>query len=259
MKQVAVVIGGGQTLGAFLSEGLAESGYRIAIADLNEDNARKVAEEINGRFGKDIAIGYQVDATDEQSVELLAQHVEQDFGSVYLMVYNAGTAKAAPITEFKLSDFNFSVQVNLTGYFLCSREFAKIMIRSNNGGRIIQINSKSGKVGSKHNSGYSAAKFGGVGLTQSLALDLADNGITVNSLMLGNLLKSPMFQSLLPQYAQKLGIKESEVEKVYTDKVPLKRGCEYQDVLNVLVFYASDKASYCTGQSINITGGQVMF
>lgn len=99
------------------------------------------------------------------------------------------------------------------------------MIRDGIKGRIIQINSKSGKVGSKHNSGYSAAKFGGVGLTQSLALDLAEYGITVHSLMLGNLLKSPMFQSLLPQYATKLGIDESEVEQYYIDKVPLKRGC----------------------------------
>jgi sorbitol-6-phosphate 2-dehydrogenase len=81
----------------------------------------------------------------------------------------------------------------------------------------------------------------------------------VHSLMLGNLLKSPMFQSLLPQYATKLGIDESEVEQYYIDKVPLKRGCEYQDVLNVLMFYASPQASYCTGQSINVTGGQVMF
>ncbi len=98
-----------------------------------------------------------------------------------------------------------------------------------------------------------------MGLTQSLALDLAEYGITVHSLMLGNLLKSPMFQSLLPQYAQKLGIAPDQVEQYYIDKVPLKRGCDYQDVLNTLLFYASDKASYCTGQSINITGGQVMF
>ncbi|HIA3337701.1 TPA: PTS glucitol/sorbitol transporter subunit IIC [Escherichia coli] len=132
-------------------------------------------------------------------------------------------------------------------------------IRDGIQGRIIQINSKSGKVGSKHNSGYSAAKFGGVGLTQSLALDLAEYGITVHSLMLGNLLKSPMFQSLLPQYATKLGIKPDQVEQYYIDKVPLKRGCDYQDVLNMLLFYASPKASYCTGQSINVTGGQVMF
>ena len=72
--------------------------------------------------------------------------------------------------------------------------------------------------------------------------------------MLGNLLKSPMFQSLLP-VREKLGIPEDQVEQVYIDKVPLKRGCDFQDVLNVLKFYASDEASYCTGQSINITGG----
>lgn len=257
--KVAVVIGGGQTLGAFLCAGLAENGYQVAVADLNGENAQKIATNINQTLEKDIAKGFQVDATSEESVEQLAKNVDTAFGRIDLLVYSAGVAKAAPITEFGLRDFEFSVKVNLTGYFLCAREFAKLMVRDGIKGRIIQINSKSGKVGSKHNSGYSAAKFGGVGLTQSLALDLADYGITVHSLMLGNLLKSPMFQSLIPQYAQKLGIPPEKVEQVYVDKVPLKRGCDYQDVLNVLLFYASDKASYCTGQSINITGGQVMF
>ncbi|MFQ1020122.1 sorbitol-6-phosphate dehydrogenase [Gilliamella sp. CG13] len=259
MKQVAVIIGGGQTLGAFLSEGIADAGYKIAVADLNIDNANKVAEVINKKYGVGTAKGFGVDATNEESVRQLAQGVDNTFKRIDLMVYSAGVAKAAPITHFVLKDFQLSVNVNLTGYFLCAREFANLMIKYKTAGRIIQINSKSGKVGSKHNSGYSAAKFGGVGLTQSLALDLADYGITVNSLMLGNLLKSPMFQSLIPQYAKKLGIPENQVEQVYIDKVPLKRGCDYQDVLNVLLFYASDKASYCTGQSINITGGQVMF
>jgi sorbitol-6-phosphate 2-dehydrogenase len=189
----------------------------------------------------------------------LARGVDEIFGRADLLVYSAGIAKAAFISDFALGDFDRSLQVNLVGYFLCAREFAKLMIRDGIQGRIIQINSKSGKVGSKHNSGYSAAKFGGVGLTQSLALDLAEYGITVHSLMLGNLLKSPMFQSLIPQYASKLGIPAEEVEQHYVDKVPLKRGCDYQDVLNVLMFYASPKASYCTGQSINVTGGQVMF
>ncbi|BFU59428.1 MULTISPECIES: sorbitol-6-phosphate dehydrogenase [Rodentibacter] len=258
-SKVAIVVGGGQTLGAFLSEGLAENDYRVAVADLNGENAQKTADSINQKLGLTVAQGFQVDATNEQSVIALAKNVDQAFGRSDLLVYSAGVAKAAPITEFGLQDFEFSVRVNLTGYFLCAREFAKLMVRDGIKGRIIQINSKSGKVGSKHNSGYSAAKFGGVGLTQSLALDLADKGITVHSLMLGNLLKSPMFQSLIPQYAQKLGISPEEVEQVYIDKVPLKRGCDYQDVLNVLLFYASEQASYCTGQSINITGGQVMF
>lgn len=77
--------------------------------------------------------------------------------------------------------------------------------------------------------------------------------------MLGNLLKSPMFQSLIPQYAKKLGIPVENVEQLYIDKVPLKRGCEYKDVLNSILFYGSENAAYMTGQSINITGGQVMF
>lgn len=259
MKKVAVVVGGGQTLGEFLCKGIADAGYNVAVADLNIENANKVADAINQKHGAGTAKGFGVDATNEESVIKLAQNVDNTFNRADLMVYSAGVAKAAPITNFALSDFQLSVNVNLTGYFLCAREFAKLMLKHKTAGRIIQINSKSGKVGSKHNSGYSAAKFGGVGLTQSLALDLADYGITVNSLMLGNLLKSPMFQSLIPQYAKKLGIPENEVEQVYIDKVPLKRGCDYQDVLNVLLFYASDKASYCTGQSINITGGQVMF
>ena len=242
-KPTAIVIGGGQTLGAFLSKGLADAGYRVAVADLNGGSAA----------------GFAADATNEAAVDELAAAVDRTFGRSDLLLYSAGVAKASPIWDFPLKDFQRSLDVNLTGYFLCARAFARLMIRDGIHGRIIEINSKSGKVGSKYNSGYSAAKFGAVGLTQSLALDLADKGITVNALMLGNLLKSPMFQSLIPEYAKKLGIPEDQVEQTYIDKVPLKRGCDYQDVLNVLLFYASDKASYCTGQSINITGGQVMF
>ena len=242
MNQVAVVIGGGQTLGAFLCHGLAAEGYRVAVVDIQSDKAANVAQEINAEYGESMAYGFGADATSEQSVLALSRGVDEIFGRVDLLVYSAGIAKAAFISDFQLGDFDRSLQVNLVGYFLCAREFSRLMIRDGIQGRIIQINSKSGKVGSKHNSGYSAAKFGGVGLTQSLALDLAEYGITVHS-----------------QYATKLGIKPDQVEQYYIDKVPLKRGCDYQDVLNMLLFYASPKASYCTGQSINVTGGQVMF
>lgn len=259
MKQVAVVIGGGQTLGEYLCRGLAAAGYRVVVVDIHGVNAVRVAEDIRREFGEDRARGFGADATREPDVQTLAQRVDDAFGRVDMLVYSAGIAKAAFISDFTLDDFERSLGVNLVGYFLCAREFSRLMIRDAIPGRIIQINSKSGKVGSKHNAGYSAAKFGGVGLTQSLALDLAQYGITVHSLMPGNLLQSPMFRSLLPQYAAKLGIPPEKVEQYYIDKVPLRRGCEYQDVLDVLLFYASAKAAYCTGQSINVTGGQVMF
>mgnify|MGYP000870051985 FL=1 len=148
--------------------------------------------------------------------------------------------------------------VDLTGYFLCAREAARVML-PNGGGSIIQINSKSGKKGSFKNSAYAAAKFGGIGVTQSLALEFAERGIRVNSICPGNLLNSPLWvNSLFKQYAATQGITEAQVRQKYIDQVPMKRPCEYRDVTNVVVFFASDASGYMTGQAINVTGGQEM-
>lgn len=256
MSKTAVVVGGGRSLGEYLSKHLAKVGYTVAVVDLDGNSALRVADDINAAGGH--AAGYACDAANEAQVVELFAKINADLGNLYLLLYNAGIARSKKITDFTLADFNLCLNVNLVGYFLCAREAAKIMIAEGTAGRIIQINSKSGKEGSKFNSGYSAAKFGGWGLTQSLALDLAPHGITVNALMLGNLLNSDMFRSLVPSYAKKLGIKDEEVIPYYQAKVPLNRGCEFSDVAAVLTFYASEGASYCTGQAINITGGQVM-
>ena len=150
------------------------------------------------------------------------------------------------------------MNVNLFGYFLCAKHAARVM-KPNKKGVILQINSKSGKKGSFKNSAYAASKFGGIGLTQSIALDLAEDGIRVNAICPGNLLDSPLWvNSLYKQYAQKWGISEAEVKQRYIDQVPMKRGCTYEDVCNVVTFLASDQSSYMTGQAINVTGGQEM-
>lgn len=255
-NKVALVAGGGQSLGEALCYHLAEAGYDIIAADLNLENAKNVSKAVTELYGKK-SIALEANFTIEDEVIEMVKTSLQQLNRIDLLVYVAGVAKSQKINEFNLADWKLNINVNLTGYFLCAREVSKVMIEQG-GGNIIQINSKSGKVGSKHNSGYSASKFGGVGLTQSLALDLAEHNIRVNSIMPGNLLNSPMFQSLIPQYAVKLGLPEDEVEQVYIDKVPLKRGCTYEDIANAVIFYASDKASYMTGQAINVTGGQVM-
>ena len=256
MSKVALIVGGGRSLGAFLSKHLAKEGYAVAVGDLNKENAENVAAEIVADGGEAIAV--VANACKEDEVTAMFQTVIAKYGRIDLLLYNAGVARSSKITEFSLDDFKFICDVNLNGYFLCAREAARVMIEKETAGSIIVINSKSGRVGSKHNSGYSASKFGAVGLTQSLALDLAEHHIRVNSMMLGNLLDSDMFESLIPQYAVKLGVPEDQVKQVYIDKVPLKRGCRFQDVANVVTFYASEKAEYLTGQSVNITGGQVM-
>ena len=132
-------------------------------------------------------------------------------------------------------------------------------MRRQRSGTIIQINSKSGKKGSYRNSAYAAAKFGGIGLTQSIALELAEYGVRVNAVCPGNLLDSPLWvDSLYAQYARNLGITEEQVREKYINQVPMRRGCTYEDVCNAVVFLTSDQSSYMTGQAINVTGGQEM-
>ena len=139
-----------------------------------------------------------------------------------------------------------------------ARAAAAIMEKQKSG-VIIQINSKSGKKGSFKNSAYSASKFGGIGLTQSLALEMAPFGVRVNAICPGNLLEGTLWQqSLFEQYARNQGITVEQVRQKYVDQVPLGRGCEYDDVADVMVFLASDHSGYMTGQSLNVTGGQEM-
>ncbi len=174
------------------------------------------------------------------------------------MVANAGIVRAYEITDFPLADWQQTVEVNLTGYFLCARTAARIM-KKQKSGTIIEINSKSGKKGSYKNCAYAASKFGGLVLTQSIALNLAPYGIRVNAVCPGNLLDSPLLvNSLFDQYAKKWGISKEEVRKKYIDQVPMGRSCTYEDVANVVVFLAGEQSSYMTGQAINVTGGQEM-
>jgi sorbitol-6-phosphate 2-dehydrogenase len=188
----------------------------------------------------------------------LIEHTAEKFGRLDIAVANAGIVIAGAITDFPADKWRAVIEVNLTGYFLLAK-YAAGPMQAQKSGSIIQINSKSGKKGSYKNSAYAASKFGGIGLTQSLALELAEDGIRVNAVCPGNLLDSPLWvDSLYSQYAQRLGITEEEVRQKYIDQVPMKRGCTYEDVCNVVVFLASDQSGYMTGQAINVTGGQEM-
>ncbi|MDO8681950.1 MAG: SDR family oxidoreductase, partial [Armatimonadota bacterium] len=169
-----------------------------------------------------------------------------------------GILKAYEVTDFPVEEWRKVIDVNLVGYFICAKAAAKVM-QEQKSGVIVQINSKSGKKGSFRNSAYAASKFGGIGLTQSLALEMAPYGVRVNAICPGNLLDSPLWvDSLYEQYAKRWNLTIEQVREKYLDQVPLGRGCAYEDVANVLVFLCSDDSSYMTGQAINVTGGQEM-
>jgi len=254
--RVALVTGAGQGLGEALARRLAAEGARVVIADVNAGTAEQVAASL-AEAGTP-ALGVGADVTDEAQVAALVRRCVETFGALDILVANAGILKAHDILEFPLEDWKRVLEVNLTGYFLCAREAARVMAEQRRGA-IVQINSKSGKKGSFRNAAYAASKFGGVGLTQSLALDLAPYGVRVNAVCPGNLLDGSLWKdSLYEQYARKWGITVEEVRKKYQEQVPLGRGCTYDDVANVVVFLASDESSYMTGQAINVTGGQQM-
>ncbi len=255
--KTAIVTGGGQGLGEAICLCLAREGCHVVVADINLDGINETQNRLRAVTERE-SLGILTDVTQESDVERLVDQTVKKFGQLDILVSNAGILIAQPVEEFPSEKWMQVLEVNLFGYFLCAKHAARVM-KQQRSGVIIQINSKSGKKGSYKNSAYAASKFGGIGLTQSVALELAEYGVRVNAICPGNLLDSPLWvDSLFKQYARTRGMTEEEVRQYYMDQVPLGRGCTYQDVCNVLVFLASDQSSYMTGQAVNVTGGQEM-
>lgn len=255
--KIAIVTGGAQGLGEAMSLRLAREGCKVVIADINEEGIRETEQRIKDLYGGE-TLGMVTDVTKEEDVERLVDETVKKFGRLDIMVSNAGILIAQPVDEFPADKWMRVMSVNLYGYFLCAKHAARVM-KKQHSGTIIQINSKSGKKGSYKNSAYAASKFGGIGLTQSVALEMAEFGVRVNAICPGNMLDSPLWvDSLFKQYAKTRNMTVEEVRQYYINQVPMRRGCTYDDVCNVLVFLASDQSSYMTGQAINVTGGQEM-
>jgi sorbitol-6-phosphate 2-dehydrogenase len=257
-NRTAIVTGAAQGLGEAIAQRLAMEGCRfVTVADMNADKAEAVAGRLRDEHGIQ-AIATRTNVADEAQVDEMVRRTVDAAGRLDILVANAGILKSGDITEISVGDWQAVITVNLMGYFICARAAAKVMIGQKSGA-IIQINSKSGKKGSFRNSAYAASKFGGIGLTQSIALDLAPHGVRVNAICPGNLLDGTLWQeSLYEQYARNQGLSMDEVRRKYESQVPLGRGCTYDDVCNVVAFLASDESSYMTGQAINVTGGQEM-
>ncbi|MBT3320346.1 MAG: sorbitol-6-phosphate dehydrogenase [Clostridia bacterium] len=250
--RVAIVTGSAQGIGRALAQRLGYEGCKLVVADINIDALNETVKDYAD------AVAVQVDVTNEEQVNAMVDTAVKKFGAVDILVANAGIVIAKPALEFPAGEWAKVVDVNLVGYFLCAKAAGKMMKRQGSG-NIIQINSKSGKKGSYKNSAYIASKFGGIGLTQSLALEFAEFGIRVNAICPGNLLDSPLWtDSLTQQYGANRGMDDDEIRAYYDAKVPLGRTCSYEDVANVMTFLVSDEASYMTGQAINVAGGEEM-
>ena len=262
--KIAIVTGSAQGFGKGIAEELYREGACVVIADLNEPLAQSVVQEMGER-----AVAVAVNVSDEASVaNMVAQTVEQ-FGGLDLMLSNAGVVRSGPIAELEKKDFDFVTNVNYTGFFLCAKYAAIIMEAEHEADPekmfdIVTLNSKSGLEGSNKNFAYAGSKFGGIGLTQSFALELCAYNIKVNAVCPGNFLDGPLWsdpvRGLFVQYLEAGKVPGAktvqDVRRYYEAKVPMNRGCLPVDVARAVMYCVEQK--YETGQAIPVTGGQVM-
>ena len=266
--KVAVVTGAAQGFGYGIAEELAREGAVIVVADLNLEGAQKAADTIRSEYPVSEAFAVAVNVSNEDSIAAMVGEVAKRCGGVDLFVSNAGVAKAGSVKTFTLKDWEFVTDINYNGYFLCTKHVASLMAaQTADGGDwldIVQVNSKSGLEGSNKNGAYAGSKFGGIGLTQSFALELVTDRIKVNSVCPGNYLDGPLWSNpergLFVQYLNSgkvPGAKTvADVKRYYESKVPMNRGCFPKDVAKAIIYCVEQK--YETGQAIPVTGGQVM-
>ncbi len=264
-----IVTGAAQGFGAGIAEILYQEGANIVVADLNEEKGKAFADSLNSGGRKNRGVFLSVNVAEAASVEKMVQQAVLEFGGLDVMISNAGILRAGSLDEMDQETFELMTKVNYTGYFLCSKYAKPVMklqheINPGHFMDIIQINSKSGLKGSNKNFAYAGGKFGGIGLTQSFALELMPYHIKVNSICPGNFFDGPLWSDpengLFVQYlkAGKVpGAKTiADVKAFYEAQVPAGRGCTAEDVARA-IFYVIEQ-EYETGQAVPVTGGQNM-
>ncbi len=253
-QQNVIVTGAASGIGLSVARCFAERRAQVLMCDINgprlEQEALALTEE-----------GYRVataafDVTDTVAVASAMANYVSRAGSPTTLVFCAGVLVNALVVNMSLEQWQRVLTVNLTGAFLCAKYVARAMISGAVPGRMIFMVSEAGKRGSRHAAAYCASKFGLIGLLQSMALELAPYGITVNGVCPGDV-ETAMQAANVREMAALAGISENEYEEQVSAATPLGRLAQPEEIANLCLFLASDHARYITGETVNIDGGRL--
>jgi len=243
--KVALVTGGASGIGAGIARVLAGTGARVAIGDLDEDAAAAVAGA---------SLGVRLDVTDRGAVDQAMDRIERELGPVDVLVNNAGISRVAPFCEITDADWDRLMGVNLRGVLVVTQRVLPSMLERRTG-RIINISSMAGKEGLPNLAHYCATKFGVIGLTQSLAREVADRDVTVNAVCPG-VVRTPLWDD--PDTGILRELDGENGWQAFLAGIPLGRPQSAEDIGHACAYLASDAAANITGEALNVSGGQHM-
>lgn len=256
LGKVAIITGGGGGIGRSVSIHFAQEGAKVIVSDINMGSAEDTVKLIREAGGEAGAVKTDITNKDE-ALAMAAETIKLYGGRIDILVNCAGTDKKGAITDLSVETWDMLMNLNLKGTFLSTQAVIGTMIDQQYG-RIVNIASMAGKTGEAMTSPYCASKFGVIGFTQSVALEVGKHNVTINAVCPGPV-NTDLFKQSIAQFAGLNGVSEKEyLQKVFIGPTPLGRIAEPGDVARAVVFLASDDAEFITGTTLNVSGGREM-
>jgi len=253
--RVAIVTGGGSGIGRGICRQIAKEGGKVVVCDIDAESAAATVASITEDGGE--ATSLKTDVTKKSEVRKMVEESRTKYGRIDILVNNAGTDIKGAITELKEETWDMLMALNLKGVFLCTQAVMPVMIEQHYG-RVVNIASMAGKTGEPFTSPYCASKFGVIGFTQSVALEVGKHNVTINAICPGPV-DTELIRKSVAQSAKIKGMSPQDfMQEFFIGPTPLGRIAKPSDVAKAAVFLASDDAEFITGSTLNVSGGREM-